>query len=118
MVFFVHRSYLKFFQYFVIVTTHNSFATQVVEKLVKQRNLYEFLCKDFRIVRFRMEAEARRTAEENEAVWKQAYFAFSAYVFGTSRIKSCFSMCRSHELTLEVLSYYSNIDLLWQVYIP
>lgn len=53
---------------------------QTVEKLVKQRNVFEFLCKDFRMVRLRMEFDPKRTAEENEAVWKQAYYAFVAYV--------------------------------------
>ena len=57
-----------------------SFPMQTVEKLVKQRNVFEFLCKDFRMVRLRMEFDPKRTAEENEAVWKQAYYAFVAYV--------------------------------------
>lgn len=53
---------------------------QTVEKLVKQKNVFEFLCKDMRVVRLRMEAEQRRNNEENEAISKQAYYAINAYV--------------------------------------
>jgi hypothetical protein len=62
------------------VLASRSFPLQSVEKLVKHKNVLEFLCKDFRVIKLRMEVEAKRSNEENEAVWKQAYYAFTAYV--------------------------------------
>lgn len=58
----------------------HSFPLQTVEKLAKHKNMFEFQCKNFRVVRLRMQPETKRSSEENEAVWKQAYYAFTSYV--------------------------------------
>eukprot|EP01134_Creolimax_fragrantissima_P006442 CFRG6442T1 len=55
------------------------FPVQAVEKIVKQKNVYEFLLKDFRIVNLMME-ETRKSNEENEAIRKHAYFIFLSRV--------------------------------------